>query len=100
LAGSEIDIKARILAVADVYDAMTNPRPYRSSVDPHEVIEMIRQQAGTQFDPHVVDAFLRAIDSPEGIDHLVMLKTDHSIFAPNHSAKWWADEPQPTGNKT
>jgi len=100
LIGSAIDIKARILAVADVFDAMTNPRPYRSSVDPLEVIEMIRRQAGTQFDPDVVDAFLRAIESRGGIDQLVMLKSDHSIFAPHQHARWRADEPQPMGNKS
>jgi putative nucleotidyltransferase with HDIG domain len=66
LTGSKIDIKARILAVADVYDAMTNPRPYRDSVDPSEVVEMIREQSGRQFDPEVVEAFLTVIDSTGG----------------------------------
>jgi putative nucleotidyltransferase with HDIG domain len=80
LVGSAIDIKARILAVADVYDAMTNPRPYRDSVDPHEVVEMIRSQAGTQFDPEVVAAFLQVIESRGGIEHLAMLKRDFSFF--------------------
>jgi HAMP domain-containing protein len=70
LVGEEIDLKARILAVADVYDAMTNPRPYRESVAPHEVVAMISAQAGTQFDPTVVSAFLSIIDAHGGVENL------------------------------
>ena len=68
LAGESIDLKARILAVADVYDAMTNPRPYRESVEPREVVSMISAQSGTQFDPVVVGAFLEVIEVHGGVD--------------------------------
>jgi putative nucleotidyltransferase with HDIG domain len=61
LAGDEIHINARILAVADAYDAMTSDRPYRKGRSPEVAIEEIRSQAGTQFDPKVVDAFLIAV---------------------------------------
>jgi HD-GYP domain-containing protein (c-di-GMP phosphodiesterase class II) len=61
LAGEEIHINARILAVADTYDAMTSDRPYRKGRPPEVAIEEICRQAGTQFDPKVVDAFLVAI---------------------------------------
>ncbi|MCU0304560.1 MAG: HD domain-containing protein [Thermoanaerobaculales bacterium] len=91
LIGAEIDVKARILAVADVYDAMTNPRPYRDSVDPMEVVGMIREQAGSEFDPKVVDAFLRVIDARGGIENLEILKQDFSFFrrpAAEHGVGW------------
>jgi putative nucleotidyltransferase with HDIG domain len=58
LAGEEIPLGARIIAVADAYDAMTSDRPYRRSL-PHEVaiVEIVRA-AGKQFDPDVVKAFV------------------------------------------
>jgi len=58
LAGEEIHINARILSVADTYDAMTSDRPYRKGRDPEIAIAEICKQAGTQFDPKVVEAFL------------------------------------------
>jgi putative nucleotidyltransferase with HDIG domain len=61
LAGEEIHINARILAVADAYDAMTSDRPYRKGQPPEVAIDEICKQAGIQFDPEVVDAFLIAI---------------------------------------
>lgn len=59
LAGHDICLGARILAVADTFDAMTSDRPYRSGMDVSQAIEEIRNQSGRQFDPEVVDAFLR-----------------------------------------
>ncbi|HEY33658.1 MAG TPA: response regulator [Dehalococcoidia bacterium] len=57
--GEDIPLGARILAVADTFDAMTSDRPYRSAMSPASVIREIEQCAGTQFDPAVVRAFLR-----------------------------------------
>ena len=57
LKGKEIPILARILAVADVYDAMASDRAYRKRLDEDVVIKTIHQSAGTQFDEEVVDAF-------------------------------------------
>ncbi len=54
-----IPIMARIIAVADTFDAMTSMRPYKEVVDESEAIEEIRRCAGTQFDSLVVEAFLR-----------------------------------------
>mgnify|MGYP001815183945 CR=1 FL=1 len=82
LVGSEIDIKARVLAVADVYDAMTNPRPCRDSVDSSDVVNMIREQSGSQFDPDVVEALMTVIDSAGGSENKVMLRRDVSLFYP------------------
>jgi HD-GYP domain-containing protein (c-di-GMP phosphodiesterase class II) len=57
LAGEDIDITARIIAVADSYDAMTTDRPYRRGLTIDEAFDQLRQFSGTQFDPAVVDAF-------------------------------------------
>jgi putative nucleotidyltransferase with HDIG domain len=62
LKGDNIPLDARILAVADSYDAMTSPRPYRSALSPEEAIEEVRRGAGTQFDSEVVRAFLSTIE--------------------------------------
>jgi putative nucleotidyltransferase with HDIG domain len=58
LKGTEINLYARIFAVADSYDAVTSDRPYRKGLPVEETIAMIRQRSGTQFDPSVVEAFL------------------------------------------
>lgn len=57
LAGGQIDITARIIAVADSFDAMTTDRPYRKGFAFEEAFEELRRNAGTQFDPEVVNAF-------------------------------------------
>jgi diguanylate cyclase (GGDEF)-like protein len=57
LAGEEIPLGARIIAVCDAYDAMVSPRPYRTPVSPQEAIEELTRCSGTQFDPRVVEAF-------------------------------------------
>jgi HD-GYP domain-containing protein (c-di-GMP phosphodiesterase class II) len=59
LAGEVIPLAARILAVADAYDAMVSDRPYRAGM-PHEKVEkVLRRGSGTQWDPKVIEAFLR-----------------------------------------
>jgi HD-GYP domain-containing protein (c-di-GMP phosphodiesterase class II) len=57
IAGEDIDITARIIAVADSYDAMTTDRPYRKGLTTEVAFEELRKFSGTQFDPDVVDAF-------------------------------------------
>lgn len=57
LRGEEIPIEARILAVADAFDAMTTDRPYRASLPEEEALLELRRGAGTQFDPRVVATF-------------------------------------------
>jgi len=66
LAGEDIPRLARILAVADAFDAMTSERPYRSARSAREAIEELRRGAGTQFEPAVVTAFLAALTSESG----------------------------------
>ena len=62
LEGEEIPIEARILSVADAYEAMTSNRPYRRGTLDHEsAVAELRRHIRTQFDPRVVDAFARAV---------------------------------------
>ncbi len=61
--GEEIPIEARIITVADVFDALTSDRPYRKAVTPFEAKEIILKGSGTDFDPHVVRAFVAAFSS-------------------------------------
>ncbi|MGZ9225274.1 MAG: HD domain-containing phosphohydrolase, partial [Anaerolineales bacterium] len=58
LQGEEIPISARIFAITDVWDALTNDRPYRKALPREEVIEYLKSQSGSHFDPKVVDVFI------------------------------------------
>ena len=60
LKGEETPRGGRILAVADAYDAMTSARPYRPAMTSEQAIKILKEGAGSQWDPEVVDAFLRA----------------------------------------
>ena len=64
LAGEEIPLGARILALVDSYDAMTSARPYRSAIGHDEALQEIAGNAGTQFDPGLIAAFLKVVDHP------------------------------------
>lgn len=58
LAGEHISLHARIVAVADAYDALTSDRPYREGVPEQKAIEILQEKSGTQFDPEVVQALI------------------------------------------
>ena len=60
LKGRDIVLGARIVAVADVYDALVSDRPYKKGLPPFEAKEFIEKGAGKEFDPKVVEAFLAA----------------------------------------
>ncbi len=62
LAGENIPLTARILAVADVYDALTSSRSYRHAWTHEKAIATIQQDSGTHFDPVIVEAFMKIID--------------------------------------
>jgi HD-GYP domain-containing protein (c-di-GMP phosphodiesterase class II) len=62
LRGKEIPILGRIIAVSDVFDALTTDRPYRGAVSVDETLEYLQSNAGYQFDPEVVEAFCRAFE--------------------------------------
>ena len=61
LAGNEIHLGARILAVADVFDSMISDRPYREGMPFEKVMEIMREERGRQFDPQIVDALINII---------------------------------------
>jgi HD-GYP domain-containing protein (c-di-GMP phosphodiesterase class II) len=60
LRGDSIPIEARIVAVADAFDAMTTRRPYRDALPADAALVELRRVAGTQLDPQAVEAFLCA----------------------------------------
>lgn len=62
LSREDIPLAARIFAVVDVWDALVSDRPYRKGLKPADVKEKIREDAGSHFDPQVVDAFLKLDD--------------------------------------
>jgi putative two-component system response regulator len=76
IAGEQIPIGARIIAVVDAWDAMTTDRPYRNSLGETEALRRLRESSGTQWDPRVVEKFidlllsgnLRPVDLPGTIE--------------------------------
>jgi len=83
LAGENIPLEGRVIAVADAFDAMTSNRPYRKALDPAEAIEEIKTCKGTQFDPAVADAIIACYE--EGTITRVIqdfLKDGESIACP------------------
>ncbi len=65
LSGLEIPLAARIILIADTYDAMTSTRPYRLALDKEIAFEELRKCAATQFDPTLVEAFITAMRKQE-----------------------------------
>lgn len=63
LKGKDIPVEGRLLAIVDVYDALTTERPYHAARTRYEVIQFLQKSAGRQFDPHLVPMFVKAINS-------------------------------------
>jgi putative nucleotidyltransferase with HDIG domain len=59
--GTEIPLGARVLAIADCYDALTSHRPYRRALNHDSAIAMIHERRGSMFDPDLTDAFLQVV---------------------------------------
>jgi HD-GYP domain-containing protein (c-di-GMP phosphodiesterase class II) len=68
LKGEGIPVGARIFAVVDVWDALTSERPYRKKWRPEDATEYLRANRGKQFDPQIVDAFLKLLGSEWRLD--------------------------------
>jgi putative two-component system response regulator len=73
VSGEDIPIEARIVAVADTFDALSHNRPYRVSLPLHAIVTELRAESGLQFDPRIVDAML---DS--GLQRKVPISPPHS----------------------
>jgi putative two-component system response regulator len=67
LRGEKIPLEARVVAVADAFDAMTTRRPYRESRPAQDALVELRRVAGTQLDPDAVEAFVAAFPDPTGL---------------------------------
>ena len=63
LAGEEIPLESRIILVCDAFDAMTTDRPYRDRLSVEEACSRLRESAGTQFDPTIVNLFLHLLEA-------------------------------------
>jgi diguanylate cyclase (GGDEF)-like protein/PAS domain S-box-containing protein len=61
--GEDIPIECRMLAIVDSYDVMMNDRPYRKAMTKQDVITELRECAGTQFDPYLVERFIELVNS-------------------------------------
>ncbi|MEK7241305.1 MAG: HD-GYP domain-containing protein, partial [Planctomycetota bacterium] len=61
LKGRDIPLGARILALADTYEAMTSARPYRKGSPPEAAFKILREESGHQFDPELVEPFIKAM---------------------------------------
>jgi HD-GYP domain-containing protein (c-di-GMP phosphodiesterase class II) len=68
LSGEQIPLASRIVTVADTFDAITHDRPYRAGRTIRMAIEELRREAGRQFDPVVVDAIARVLETEMGFD--------------------------------
>jgi putative nucleotidyltransferase with HDIG domain len=80
LVGEEIPLLSRVIAVADSYNAMTSDRSYRSAMQPERAIQQLVLGKGSQFDPPLVDAFLRVLMA-ESEDYRVGTGEDFSLDA-------------------
>jgi HD-GYP domain len=78
LAGESIPLEARIICIADSFDAMTSARSYREQLRPKAAVEEIRRCAGAQFDPRLVDAFVRLFSAG---DLPLMLRLEELVSA-------------------
>ncbi len=89
LSGAGIPLAGRIVAFADVFDALTSARVYKDAIDIPDAVEIIRGGRGTQFDPDVVDAFLCRIGAVSAL-HAESVDVDSGDERSETSADWSA----------
>ncbi|WP_018262596.1 HD-GYP domain-containing protein [Methylobacterium sp. WSM2598] len=90
-AGEAIPLSARIVAVADVFDALTSERPYKEAMRFEEARERIRELAGSHFDPACVEAFLRRWDD---IRAVTAAERGSDLYAMAHGTEPWERVPE------
>ena len=67
LKGEEIPLSARIMAVADVFDALSSPRVYKPAFPLEKALSIIQEGNGTQFDPKCVEVFMDSLDEVKAV---------------------------------
>ncbi|MEW6280530.1 MAG: HD domain-containing phosphohydrolase [Candidatus Eremiobacterota bacterium] len=80
LSGESIHLFARIIAVADTWDAMTSDRPYRKRLDREIALAELRRAAGSQLDPDIVEAFLRVLERGEEALPIIQFGSDNTCI--------------------
>ena len=80
LAGNSIPLAGRIVAVADVYDALRSERPYKKPFSPEHALSILKSDSGSHFDPDVVNAFLDTYEQIQSIEQ------EFSDTVPNSAA--------------
>jgi HD-GYP domain-containing protein (c-di-GMP phosphodiesterase class II) len=81
LAGEAIPLEARIIAVADAFEAMTGSRPYRDALTPEQALIELSANSGTQFDPRCV----QTVDELFGGNEEALPAIVHPVAAPGHA---------------
>ena len=77
LSGEDIPLMGRLMALVDVYDALTNVRPYKEAFSHDKAVNIIKRERGIHFDPLIVDVFL--MHEREFLDHVINALYMHSI---------------------
>ena len=80
----DIPLTARIVSIADVYDALTSVRVYKDAMSHEKAVGILREGRGTQFDPNLLDAFLRVADEFDKIRF--SMQPNYSILAAKAAA--------------
>ena len=91
LSGEALPLSSRILALGDTYDAMTSTRPYRAAMERERGLAIVRENAGTQFDPDLVGLLPAAVDSVTGDLAAGNSASHRSRYAPSqalHQLDW------------
>ncbi len=88
LSGERIPMTARILSVADAYDALRGVRPYRSAVSRDDACGFLRTRAGTQFDPHIVATFIQNLPELESEVEIHGFGHEAETAAPSESSSY------------
>jgi putative two-component system response regulator len=70
LKGTEIPLLGRVMAICDVYDALISKRPYKSAYTHEEAVKIISEGSGSQFDPVLIDVFLKVSDQFKELEFL------------------------------
>jgi HD-GYP domain-containing protein (c-di-GMP phosphodiesterase class II) len=71
LTGEQVPLGVRIVHVADVFDAVSSDRAYRAAMPPQQVLEILTRGSGTQFDPAVINVFLKLLRDRKTLDRLL-----------------------------